>query len=117
MLVPYIDPLYNNIREEESFRRIDYRPASTLLIRGEEMMSRLTKFLIEYDKTKATTGQLANIPPTIISLSPFLHANIEKLQVRLTHNLPTMHLMGGSIITYFCSSRVCAEYTQPFIYC
>lgn len=80
-------------------------------------MSRLTKFLIEYDKTKATTGQLANIPPTIISLSPFLHANIEKLQVRLTHNLPTMHLMGGSIITSFCSSRVCAEYTQRFIYC
>ena len=68
-------------REEEAFRRIDYRPASTMTITGEGMLTRLTKFLIEYDKTKATTGQLVNVPPTILSRSPFLHANIEKLQV------------------------------------
>ena len=53
------------------------------------MLTRLTKFLIEYDKTKATTGQLANVPPTILSRSPFLHANIEKLQVNYDRKLTT----------------------------
>ena len=48
---------------------------------GESFVDRLKDFIIGYSRTVATTGQLAFIPPTIISRSPFLGATIEKLEV------------------------------------
>ncbi|XP_067946623.1 protein downstream neighbor of Son-like [Watersipora subatra] len=68
--------------EEESFKNIDYRPASTVLISGQMFVDRLVDFTRNYNKTIASTGELASIPPTILSRSPFLGATIQKLELR-----------------------------------
>lgn len=69
-------------REEELFRGIDYRPASTVLITGAALVNKFKVFLTDYNKTVAATGQLAQIPPTLVSRSPFRCATLNRLEVR-----------------------------------
>lgn len=68
-------------RDSESFKKIDYKPESTILVATRLMTNKLFDFLTTYTKCASTTGQLANIPPTLISRSPFLHGSINKLKV------------------------------------
>ncbi|KAF6023236.1 DONSON [Bugula neritina] len=68
--------------EEESFKKIDYRPSSTLCITGRKMLDKLKVFLTDYNKTISVTGSYANTPPTILSRKSFLNATIKKLEVR-----------------------------------
>ncbi|CAH1798862.1 unnamed protein product [Owenia fusiformis] len=77
---PSLDP--NKVKlQRESYRAIDNRPESMVLVQGPSTQA-LYNYLLNYKSCIAHSGSQAGVPPTILSPSAFKGATLKSLQVK-----------------------------------
>lgn len=68
-------------RQRDAFKTIDSKPESTVLVSGSDVTA-LFNFLLNSTSLAPVAGELAGVPPTLLSPSPFKGATVTSLTLR-----------------------------------
>lgn len=86
-------------KQKSSLLNLDNRPKSTLLFNQGSDVQALFNFLLNSKSCMSNSGPLTGVPPTLISPTPFIGANLQKIKVE-QNVIKSLTSSGHSLTQY-----------------
>jgi hypothetical protein len=86
-------------KKKDSFLNFDNRPRSTLLFDQASDVQALFNFLLNSKTCVSSSGPMTGIPPTLLSPTPFIGANLQKIKIE-QNVIKTLTKSGDPLTQY-----------------